>query len=50
VTIIGGPAHHRDDLLHGWRISGIQLPLVARRASGVVTPRSSNADLQSVVL
>jgi hypothetical protein len=32
VTIIGGPAHHRDDLLHGWRISGIQLPLVARGA------------------
>jgi hypothetical protein len=31
VAIVGGLAHHRDDLLHGWRVGGIELPLVAGR-------------------
>ena len=29
VAIVGGLAHHRDDLPHGWRVGGIELPLVA---------------------
>jgi hypothetical protein len=36
VAIAGSSAHHRDDLLDGRRVGGIQLPLVAGRATGVV--------------
>src|SRR3954454_15933080 len=36
VVIVGGLAHHRDDLLHGRRVGGIELPVVAWRATGVV--------------
>ena len=36
VAIIGCLAHHRDDLLDGRRVGGIELPLVAGGATGVV--------------
>jgi hypothetical protein len=36
VAIVGSSAHHRDDLLDGRRVGGIELPLVAGRATGVV--------------
>jgi hypothetical protein len=36
VAIVGGLAHHGDDLLHARRVSRIQLPLVPRRATGVI--------------
>jgi hypothetical protein len=36
VTVIGGVAHDRHDLLQGRRVSRVAHPLVARRAPGVV--------------
>jgi hypothetical protein len=36
VAVIGGRAHHGDDLLDGRRVRGIELALVARRAPGVI--------------
>jgi hypothetical protein len=36
VAIVGSSAHHRDDLLDGRRVGGIELSLVAGRATGVV--------------
>jgi hypothetical protein len=36
VAIVGSSAHHRDDFLDGRRVGGIELPLVAGRATGVV--------------
>src|SRR3982751_434312 len=36
VAIVGSSAHHRDDLLDGRRVGGIELPLVWGRATGVV--------------
>src|SRR5215218_5223097 len=36
VTVIGGVAHHRDDLLHGRWVGRVAHPLVTRRAPGVV--------------
>ena len=32
VAIVGSAAHHRDDLLDGRRVGGIELPLVAGQA------------------
>jgi hypothetical protein len=37
VAPIVGLAHHRDDLLDGWRVGGVVHALVARSATGVVT-------------
>src|SRR3954447_2971110 len=36
VGVVAGLAHHGDDLFHARRVSGIEPPLVAGRASGVV--------------
>jgi hypothetical protein len=36
MTVVGGLAHHGDDLLDGRRVRGIEPALVARRASGVI--------------
>jgi hypothetical protein len=36
VTVIGGVAHHGDDLLHRGRVGWVAQPLVAPRAPGVV--------------
>jgi hypothetical protein len=36
VAIVGSSAHHGDDLPDSRRVSGLELPLVARRATGVV--------------
>jgi hypothetical protein len=36
VEVVACLAHHGDDLFHGRRVGGIELPLVAGRASGVV--------------
>src|SRR4051794_37626009 len=36
VAIVCRLAHHRDDLLHGRRVGGIVLPLVAGCATGVI--------------
>jgi hypothetical protein len=36
VTVIGGVAHDRHDLLHRRRVGRVAHPLVARRAPGVV--------------
>jgi hypothetical protein len=36
VAIVGSSAHHRDDFFDGRRVGGIELPLVAGRATGVV--------------
>jgi hypothetical protein len=36
VAVVAGMAHHGDDLLDSRRVGGIELPLVARRTSGVV--------------
>jgi hypothetical protein len=36
MAVVGGLAHDGDDLLHGRRVRGIELSLVARRTSGVV--------------
>jgi hypothetical protein len=36
VAIVGGLAHHGDDLLNGRRVGGIELPLVTGRATGAV--------------
>src|SRR3954452_20917479 len=36
VGVVAGLAHHGDDLFHARRVSGVEPPLVAGRASGVV--------------